>query len=69
MHREITKINKASSNVGSIVSPIPIHDQAAASPLSLQLPEVPTYAHINKLMIIAKGEKPHTNTRANRRVS
>jgi len=62
IRRGITKINKASSNVGSIVSPIPIHDhQAASSPLSLPLPRVPTSTHINKLMIIAKGEKSHTS--------
>jgi len=59
-NRGFTKLNKTSSKVGLIVSPIPIHDhQAATSPLSLRLPRVLTYAHINELMIIAKG-KNHT---------
>jgi len=40
---------------------------AAKSP-SLWWPRgVLTYAHINKLMIIAKGEKSHTNTQPNRK--
>jgi len=68
--RGFTKLNKTSSNMGSIVSLTPIHDhQVVASPLSLRSPGVLTSAHINKLMIIAKEENHTQNIQANKGVS
>jgi len=52
---------KVPSAMGSIVSPIPVHNhQAATSLLSLPLSRVLTSAHINNIDDHRKGGKPHT---------
>jgi len=58
--QEKHRLIKTSLVVGSIASPILVHDhQATTSLWSLPLPGVLTSAHINKLMIIARRRKLH----------
>jgi len=70
LSKKIKLDKKTPSAECSIVGPIPVHNhQAVVSPLSLPLPRVLTYAHINRIDDHCKVGKPHTIIQINERVS